>query len=278
MKTGSRLPVLALAALIVFAVACGQSATPAPTEAPAATSTVAPTDPPPAPTNTPAPTATPAPTDTPAPTATPAPTNTPAPTATPDGQYSTEFDDPAELALWPGFRVDPENIQIIEGEAAKVTSEITDGAFRVDIRREVAWMYYIFQPLQVADIRLEVEAVNQGRNNNNVSLICRYSDAGWYEFNIANNGLYWIFRYDTDGLGYVELASGGATSINMGQGVNVYSAVCDGDQLALFINGGKAIKTVTDRNLKEGQVGFSVSSFNVTPIILEFTYFKASAP
>jgi len=35
--------------------------------------------------------------------------------------------------------------------------------------------------------------VKPGTNNNNISLSVRYSDEGWYEFNIANNGLYDIF-------------------------------------------------------------------------------------
>jgi hypothetical protein len=114
-------------------------------------------------------------------------------------------------------------------------------------------------------------------NNNNVSLFCRYSDSGWYEFNIANNGKFWIYYYDSSIQDYRLLWEGGSFAIRMGKDTNEYTAFCVGNQLALYINGVEA-KTVTDKNLKDGLVGVSVSSFDVTPITVEFDYFGVSAP
>jgi hypothetical protein len=126
-------------------------------------------------------------------------------------------------------------------------------------------------------VRIDTTAENLGLNNNNVSLFCRYSDSGWYEFNIANNGEFWIYFYDTAIDDYKLLWSGGSNAIRMGKDINDYTAFCVGNQLSLYINGVEA-KTVSDRNLRSGLVGLSVSSFNVTPITVEFDYFGVSAP
>jgi hypothetical protein len=205
-------------------------------------------------------------------------TATPAPSPTPEGAFTTQFDDSNELDQWTAFRIDPENGRQVEGVGNKVTVEIEDGKFRFDIRDTFTWVYYIYQGLDTADVKLETEALNLGRNTNNVSLICRYSEAGWYEFNISNGGLYDIYRYDTSIRDYITLGSGGTTSIVTGQGTNTYGIECNGDELSLFINGGPAIKTVKDKTLTSGQIGISVSSFPVTPIILEFDYLEVSQP
>jgi len=245
------------------------------------TNTPEPTDPPPtatvAPTETPEPTAVPTETPIPTPTEVP-PTPTEAASPTPEGAFRTDFEDEAEFDQWTGFRVDPDSLRQVEGTGNRVTVEIVDGKFRFDIRDTFTWVYFIYQPLETANVRLETEALNLGRNTNNVSLICRYSEAGWYEFNISNGGLYDIFRFDANVRDYITLGSGGTTSIITGQGTNEYAIECNGDELSLFVNGGPAIKTVRDSTLTTGKIGLSVSSFPVTPIILEFDYLEVSQP
>jgi hypothetical protein len=76
---------------------------------------------------------------------------------------------------------------------------------------------------------------------------------------------------------YKLLYSGGSNLIRMGKDVNEYTAICNNDKLTLGINGVE-VRTVTDKNLKEGLTGISVSSFDVTPIIVEFDYFSVSVP
>jgi hypothetical protein len=62
--------------------------------------------------------------------------------------------------------------------------------------------------------------------------------------------------------------------VKTGRDSNVYTAVCRGNQLALYINGYLEKEHVdTIYNLKEGQVGVSVSSFDVLPILVEIEYF-----
>jgi hypothetical protein len=135
-------------------------------------------------------------------------------------------------------------------------------------------MYVFYAPYLYTDVVLEAKADNAGKNNNNVSLVCRYNEADrtWYEFNIANNGLYWILAF-FDGT-YKEIYSGGSNLIKQGKDTNVYKAGCIGKALSLFING-QEVRTIQEKTygLNEGQVGLSVTSFDVLPIEIDFEYF-----
>jgi hypothetical protein len=139
--------------------------------------------------------------------------------------------------------------------------------------------------LEASDVRIDIKAENLGRNTNNVSLVCRYTgdgdDAEWYEVNITNGGLYYIYRYDPRYANvedrYIQIGSGGSNLIKTGRNINTYTLICSGNRLTLGINGVE-VKTVTDNILNYGKVGMGVSSFEVTPITLEFDYFTVSVP
>ena len=139
-------------------------------------------------------------------------------------------------------------------------------------------VYVFYTPYIYQDVVLEVQADNAGKNNNNVSLVCRYDEADqtWYEFSIANNGLYWIYAYDG---GYNQIYSGGSKLIKTGKDTNIYTIGCIGNTLSLFINGQEArtLKDTTYR-LTEGQVGLNVTSFDVLPIEIDFEYLTIAEP
>lgn len=145
------------------------------------------------------------------------------------------------------------------------------------------YVYYFYDPVLYEDVSLDLLYKNLGRNSNNINLLCRCSEDGWYEFTVQNDGLYQIWAFDIVGeRGYVLLASGGSTAILSGYQENEIAISCTGNTLTLFINQ-KQIKSVTDNQFffSEGQVGFGVniSVFNpVTPVIVEIESLTISQP
>jgi hypothetical protein len=152
-----------------------------------------------------------------------------------------------------------------------------------DLNSKYVYYYLYYGAFDYEDVVVSVNADNRGKNNNSVSLICRYDPkVGWYEFNIANNGLYNILFAkitETGKIQYNRIANGGSNAIKAGLGVNEYTAKCEGEELTLTINGAKAI-SIKDRKygLRSGQIGVSVSSFNVTPILIDMDWLKVSEP
>lgn len=229
-----------------------------------------PTDPPP--TDEPPPTWTPPPTYTPPakPTATSEPKERPTPTLEARDFFTEEFD--TELEDWTLF--------FMSGYEDQADVYTDNGRLRFYLDGEYIWAYVIYEPYYYSDVMITAYVENRGFNNNNVSLICRYDpDYGWYEFNIANNGLYWIYYFDEYDDSYHEIHNGGSTAIQTGKTYNEYTAVCEGDMLVLYINGVETAR-LNERKyvLKEGYVGVSVSSFDVYPIDVEFDWVDIDLP
>jgi hypothetical protein len=213
------------------------------------------------------------------PTTAPADTPVPQPPAPQVQQFFTEeFDSPLS-SDWFTFTVTGSN----SADPEKVTLETKGGKLSWDFESEQVYYYLFYEAFDYEDVTVEISAENRGKNNNNVSLICRYDpDVGWYEFNIANNGLYDIFyaEVQSDGdISYNLITNGGSNAIKTGRNVNEYSITCDGNELSLQINGDDVNKTKENTyNLSSGGVGVSVSSFDILPIQIEMEYFKVSEP
>ena len=165
-----------------------------------------------------------------------------------------------------------------------MTVGVNDGYLVFDLESQGQWVYAIYDAQEYDDVRLDVSAENRGNNDNNISLICRYSpDQGWYEFNIANDGLYNIYYAQAQGDGitviYSKIADGGYTKIKQGKNTNQIGISCVGHTLTLFINGNQ-VRQLDDNQyvLKSGKVGISVSSFTDPPAIVGFDWVKVSQP
>ena len=132
----STTPLLFLALLAAFLLACGggnETATPAPTATPAATATPVPT-----PTTTPVPTATPLPTPTPTPA--PTPTPQPTPTSTPDAAAPLTL---VEYAQRCGMQT-AANIALLDANT-------TNGAALQALKPALAEMRSVIPPPELAD-------------------------------------------------------------------------------------------------------------------------------
>jgi hypothetical protein len=173
---------------------------------------------------------------------------------------------------------------VTRGELNQLNASVDGGYYIFELLERQVWGYALYTPETYADVRLDVVADNRGANDNNVSLVCRYSeDEGWYEASIANNGKYWIYygKWDDNGTtaSYAIAADGGSTAIRTGKDVNTYTLICKGRTISLMING-KEIRTVDDNLwvLRDGQVGVGVSSFTQLPIKVEFDSVEISEP
>ena len=130
------------------------------------------------------------------------------------------------------------------------------------------------------DVYLEAKVSNRGSNDNMITLVCRYSNAGFYEVNIGNDGLYDIYAYvEAMDIGYRRLYNGGTRNIKTGMKTNTFAMSCEGNEIKLYVNG-VLERTVADNtyDLPEGQVGVGVSSFYSTPVIIDFDYVTIAQP
>jgi hypothetical protein len=191
-------------------------------------------------------------------------------TEAPPAYFTEEFD--GDISSFSYF--------LMNGDETKMDLFTDNGRLVFDLQGQYLWVYLTYDEYTYSDVRIDLKAENLGKNTNNVSLICNYSDRlGWYEFNISNGGLYWIYAYSELEGDYFTLASGGSKNVRMGRNVNTYTAICQGNKVALYINGILEREHVdTKYNLREGLVGFSVSSFDVLPILVEVDYFSISMP
>ncbi len=261
-------PVLFFTALIMLVgLACSALGGADPTQPPPPTQEpqqVLPTEAPPEPTEVP-------PTE-----ELPAPTEPPAPQS--EQFFEEQFDSPLS-GNWDILTVTGTD----EADPEKVTVESENGNLVWNFDSEYVYYYIFYNAFEYEDVELSLRADNRGRNNNSISLICRYDpDIGWYEFNIANNGLYDILyaEVQNDGdISYNRVANGGSNAINQGMDVNEYSITCEDDELTLEINGDEVISMAERRyGLRSGQVGVSVSSFNVLPILIDMDWIRVSEP
>ena len=192
--------------------------------------------------------------------------------------FTEEFDIPLSND-WDTLTVTGSN----DADPDKVTVEADGGKLIWNFDSEYVYYYLFYNAFDYEDVKLEVLADNRGRNNNSISLICRYDpNVGWYEFNIANSGVYDILYAevtDSGDISYNTIANGGSLAIKQGKEVNEYSITCKGDELTLHINGDE-VNSIRERTygLRSGQIGMSVSSFNVLPILIEMDWVNISAP
>lgn len=211
---------------------------------------------------------------TPSPTTPPQPSipETPAQSATPEKFFTEEFD--AGRNNW-------ETVITTNNNNAKAEEvKISDGNGRLifDLGKNLN-AYTFYTPQEYDNVSIHVIVENKGSNNNNINIVCRKSDLGWYEVSIANNGLYKIWAFSvTKGI-YSKLADGGSNKIRPGKEINEFVFTCNERNLSLQING------VETRAIEEnqfiftsGQVGIGLSSFGELPINVEFESVNISQP
>ena len=212
------------------------------------------------------------------------------PTAQPStGKYFQE-DFNGTLSNWSQFVINASkrakgiNPVLVQGNFGNMSVGVKDGYLVFDLESQGQWAYAVYDAQQYDDVRLDVSVENRGTTDSNIGLICRYSpDQGWYEFSIADTGLYEIdyaqIQSDGSTVTYSKLADGGYSKFKTGKDTNQIGISCQGRTLTLFINGNQ-IRQLDDNEyvLKNGKIGVSVSSFENPPAIFGFDWVKISQP
>ncbi len=235
---------------LLFITAC-QSATPTPVVA------------------TPAPTETPSPSPIP-PTETPSPTPTLEPTATPFPMFFTdEFD--SLSAAWT-------TLQASSDAAPNITTENSRLFLQTD--SPYTWMYSLYGPQEYGDVRIDTKFVNNALSPASAGLICRYSETdGWLEYNVTTDGTYnllygkWLASGVAD---YLPVVNGSSNSIPQSGAELQIGLICTGTTASLLINDTIIRNADVSRfELAGGKVGLAASSYENTPVIVSFDWFKA---
>ncbi|MBK7318619.1 MAG: hypothetical protein IPO36_00845 [Anaerolineales bacterium] len=233
---------------LIFTIAC-QAATPAPVES---------VTPIPA-TQTPPPPATPTQTFTPAPTL----TSTPVPM-----YFSEEYS--TDMSAWSSFQT---------GGKLSPTLEIVDDRLRIDLFSPNTWYYAIHNSHEYQDVF--VSAKYSGTPSGSAGLICRYSENGWFEYNINSDGSYSVLLGQWIGEGiatYTPIINSTVEYITPGMDYEI-GLTCQGTVLLLHVNGKMYRKIDVARyELTSGKVGISAASFEEAPAILMFDWFKVNQP
>jgi len=216
-------------------------------------------------TNTPEPTKPPLPTNTPAPTITVAPSNSGLIT---EKDYYTEFETDDG---WYDFYISPE-------AHPEYDLEYTGAGVDVFVETPNTYVYMLQEDLwydRGDDLYLEAEiATVSGPYDNNLALIFRVTESGWYEFAIRTNGYWDFWSYDANDKSYKYLDGGGSWSINMKHKTNSIGLLAQGDKFTIFINGTET-KDIYNDQYTEGSVGLAVSSLEVGEVMFEVRNFGA---
>jgi hypothetical protein len=196
-------------------------------------------------------------------------TFTPAPTftSTPVPLYFTEDFNSPDTSPWASFQTG--------GETASVLG-IENGLFRFDLSSPNSWYYAIHTAHEYEDV--SVTAKFSGPPSGSTGLICRYSEGGWYEFNIASDGTYNVLFGQLLGDGvasYLPIASDSSEYLIPGTMDYEIGLTCQQNLLSLSING-KLFRNldVSRFALAQGRVGVATSSFEEVPVIITFDWFK----
>jgi hypothetical protein len=160
------------------------------------------------------------------------------------------------------------------------TYEYENGGYRIYNNSSNYTAETILQQLKTPrDVRIEVDTVNKGGNDDNgFGIICRYTSEGnFYYLRIGNNGGSDIMKYVNgnvtflpEGENWLErnlnqeqkssnVGEKGKTIINPGTEINHIRADCIGNIITLYVNG-QNILSDTDYSFSNGSVGLAVDS------------------
>ena len=190
--------------------------------------------------------------------------------------YETDFDGTGERWEdgWSQFAIPDSN---------NYSAYVENGVLYTAVGDTNSTVYAFFEPLYMErgqDVRVDTAIDNVGDvRNNNISLVCRGTNRGWYEFSLTSSGLWYIWKNIGAVNSYEVLAQGGIQGYDRNVTDHELTATCIGDVLTFYIDGVQPKNaSVTDTSYREGQVGVSVFASNLGGVEVEFDWFVVSKP
>lgn len=188
--------------------------------------------------------------------------------------FTEEFGAAFDASHWQQFTLG-------KGSSAQLVVRQEEDHLLFDLGSEDLYVYYMYKRYTYRNTSITLNAQNLGRNNNNISLVCRMHDESskWYEFSVTSSGLWTLFAFDQI---YHILGSGGTNLLRQEREENEYQMICKDDQIQLFVNG-QELRTIQDTRFgfQEGYAGFNISSiegYSVLPITVQVNRIVIALP
>jgi len=199
-------------------------------------------------------------------------TFTPSPTFTPTPipmYFTEEFN--TDMSSWTYFQTGGETVP---------TVAIENDTLRMDISSPHTWYYAIYNPHEYKNV--SITAKFTATPSGSIGLICNYSESGWYEFNIASDGMYSVLLAQWLGEGivqYTPIATDESQYLQEGNLNYEIGLTCQENDILLYIDGKLFRKLDVSRyGLTEGKIGINASSFEEIPMTATFDWVKVSEP
>jgi len=184
-----------------------------------------------------------------------------------DTIISTSFDDNEG---WTFFTVPSSEQVTVDQRTGRIYIEVDDSYTEV---------YFLNDLFLTGDIKMGATFKTvAGPNTNNISLVCRASDQGWYEFSVSSGGEWWIWKYDAaKDSPYSKLAHGYSNSIHLQKAENQLVAQCFGEDLTFWANGDK-LGEASDPYFNAGQFGVGIYADKLKGVGVEVYDFDSVVP
>lgn len=157
-----------------------------------------------------------------------------------------------------------------------------EGEYFIELH-ELNWFAWAYPGVQFDDVSVEMDVYPaSGSQDGHFGVLCRYVDVdNFYYFSISADGYYAIFRR-VDGGGLEVLTGDGSgmipsPAIRTGGQTNRILAVCDEDDLSLYVNG-ELLEAVTDDTHARGDVGLGAGSGLEGDVRIQFDNFIVTKP
>lgn len=135
----------------------------------------------------------------------------------------------------------------------------------------MAWLDY-------EDVQIKVEArLTTSPSDGDYGVVCRFQDYdNYYVLEISSDGFYSIWKW-LDGEYYELVGWERSRAINRGFQSNSITAICEGQRLALYVNG-ELLAETSDGSFQHGDVGVLAGTFDNPGAVVEFDNFVVHDP